>query len=655
VRARSDRVVDAYGTKRFTRPKRWFGRRSYVGVALTAAVLALAGSGPASAAVTVPGAPRSLAATPGEGMVTLSWAASAGEPSGYYVWRRGSDGSWNRIASTSATTLTYSDAGLTTGMGFTYGIRAYNELGVSSSSSLVSAVPLAPPAPAPRCGAGNSRYQGLISSTPGLAGYWRLGELAGTSACEVTGRSDGAYRGGSALGASGALSGDSDTAARFDGSTGYVSVAHKPSLSLGDSFTVEAWVKRASLGGGSNQVIASKQGRSWALMFDPRNRLVLRRPKVAAVATSNTAVLDTTRWHHVVATKAGGSVHLYIDGAEVTGRVSNQTMVDNAKPLVIGQTSDAAFFRGAIDEVAVYAGPLTPSQVIDHYRAGSDPVIAAAGDIACASSESPFNGGLGTATHCRQQYTSDLLVQSNLSAVLPLGDGQHWTGTLADYARSYDPTWGRLKAISRPVPGNHDYESPGASGYFDYFNGSDALTGPAGERGKGWYSYDVGTWHVIALNSECAEVGGCGAGSPQEQWLRADLAAHQARCTLAYWHRPLFNSGWTGNAPEMRQFWQDLYEAGADVVLNSHAHDYERFAPQTPTGEVDAARGIRQFVAGTGGQDLHSLGMIQPNSESVNVDTFGVLKLQLHAGAYDWQFVPEAGRSFTDSGSASCH
>lgn len=633
MRARSRRVVGTFGA---------------------ATVLVLAATGYASAAVTVPGAPRQLTAQAGDGQVTLNWGASSAEPAGYYVWRRTPDGAWSVLATTPVSTLSYTDSAAANGVGYTYGIRAVNDRGVSASSSLVTVAPAPASLPARRCGTSTSAYQRLISSTPGLRGYWRLGD-GGATACEVTGRNDGIYRGGFTLGAGAGLSGDQDRAAKFDGYTGSVSVPDSQSLSLGNSFTAEAWVKRGSLGGG-NQVIVSKQSGSWVLMFDGRDRLVLRRSNVGDVATSTVTVADTGRWHHVAATKSGGSVHLYLDGADVTGPVTNQTMVENLKPLAIGQSSDSAYFRGSIDEVAVYDGALTPAQIADRYRRGADPVIAAAGDTACSTSEAQFNGGLGTANACRQRYTADLLAGANLAAVLPLGDGQHWSGTLAEYRGGYDPTWGRLKAISRPIAGNHDYDTPGASGYFDYFNGIGVATGPAGERGKGWYSWDVGDWHMVALNSECAQIGGCGAGSPQEQWLRADLAAHPARCTLAYWHRPLFSSGWTGNTPEMRQIWQDLYDAGADVVLTAHSHTYERFAPQDAAGVADAARGIREFVVGTGGQDHHALGMIQPNTESVNSTAFGVLKLALHADGYDWQFVPEAGGGgFADSGSGACH
>jgi hypothetical protein len=179
----------------------------------------------------------------------------------------------------------------------------------------------------------------------------------------------------------------------------------------------------------------------------------------------------------------------------------------------------------------------------------------------------------------------------------------------------------------------------------------------AGDPKKSYYSYDLGAWHIISLNSECEAVGGCGPGSAEEQWLRKDLKEHPAKCTLAYWHKPLFSSGAAhGNDPEVKPLWEALYAANADVVIGAHDHHYERFAPQNPSGRFDGAHGIREFVVGTGGKNSHrSLSDPQPNSEVKQADTFGVLKLTLHATSYDWEFVPEAGKSFKDSGSGACH
>ena len=289
---------------------------------------------------------------------------------------------------------------------------------------------------------------------------------------------------------------------------------------------------------------------------------------------------------------------------------------------------------------------------------GSAPVIAAAGDIACDPSDVSFNGGSGTATACRQLATSDLLVGAGLAAVLPLGDLQYHCGGATAFAASYDLSWGRVKAITRPAPGNHEYQSAGgtgcdttgtAAGYYAYFGSA------AGDPAKGYYSFDIGAWHLIALNSECGKVQGCGPGSLQEQWLRADLAAHENACTLAYWHKPLFSSGEHRGTSDVRPLWQALYDFDADVVLSGHDHDYERFAPQTATGVADPVRGIREFVVGTGGRHLRVFGAVAANSQVRDSTSFGVLRLTLRSNGYDWAFVPAAGSTFTDSGSASCH
>lgn len=280
---------------------------------------------------------------------------------------------------------------------------------------------------------------------------------------------------------------------------------------------------------------------------------------------------------------------------------------------------------------------------------GSDPVIAAAGDIACSPTSTNFNGGNGTADACHMKATADLLVNTDLAAVLPLGDLQYETGTLSAFQQSYAPTWGRVKAITHPAVGNHEYAISNAKGYYSYFGAA------AGDSSQGYYSYDISSWHIIALNSNCSEVGGCGVGSPQEQWLKADLKAHPNVCTLAYWHHPRFSSGEHGSDSDYDAFWKNLYAAGAEIVLNGHDHDYERFAPQSPDAKADRTRGIREFVVGTGGKNHYKFVNIQSHSEVRNADTYGVLKLTLHPKSYTWKFVPEAGKTFTDSASSSCH
>jgi acid phosphatase type 7 len=274
----------------------------------------------------------------------------------------------------------------------------------------------------------------------------------------------------------------------------------------------------------------------------------------------------------------------------------------------------------------------------------ADPVIAAAGSIACDPDRLPLDGA--SSQTCHMGATADLLTGSDV--VIPLGDNQYWNGSLSRYRSTYDRTWGRYKAITRPTVGDHEYQTSGASGYYNYFGAA------AGSPSRGYYSYDVGTWHVIALNSNCPRVGGCGAGSPQEEWLRSDLRAHANTCTLAYWHRPRFSSGEQGISPAMGAFWQALYQFRADVVLSGHDHVYERFAPQTPVGAADPIRGVRQFVVGTGGKSLGVFGQILPNSEARTADSYGVLKLTLHESGYDWAFVPDNDGTFTDDGSASC-
>ena len=296
--------------------------------------------------------------------------------------------------------------------------------------------------------------------------------------------------------------------------------------------------------------------------------------------------------------------------------------------------------------IAAAVVPLSASQAM-----AQDPVIAAAGDIACDPADPGYNGGNGTADRCQQKATSDLLVAGGLSAVLMLGDMQYDSPTAANLAAVYNPTWGRVKSITRPVIGNH--EGPG-EGYFNYFNGVGVDDGPAGRRGRGYYSFDLGGWHLVALNSNCTRVS-CGAGSIQEQWLRADLAAHPTMCTLAFWHSPRYSSGHDGSHVTLHPFWKALSDAGAEVVLTAHSHHYERFAPLDANGRRTTSGGMRQFIVGTGGAFFTGVGSRLGTSEVAQNNTFGVLKLTLHPTSYDWQFVSIAGGSFTDSGSGGCN
>jgi hypothetical protein len=286
-----------------------------------------------------------------------------------------------------------------------------------------------------------------------------------------------------------------------------------------------------------------------------------------------------------------------------------------------------------------------------------DPAVAAAGDIACDPSNTHFNNGFGTSNDCHELATSSLLLGAPLAGVLPLGDNQYGCGGYQAFLSSYDPSWGRLKSITHPAIGNHEYltssdegstdcdPTGSAAGYFGYFGAA------AGDPSKGYYSYDLAGWHFVVLNSNCAKSSGCYAGSVQEKWLKADLAAHPTACTLAYWHHPRFSSVTSSSAPG--PYFNDLAAAGADVVLTGHVHNYERFAPQNGVGGYDAVGGVREFVVGTGGESLQGFPTAITNSE-VQLKRFGVLMLTLHATSYEWAFVGDDGITF-DSGTGYCH
>jgi len=272
------------------------------------------------------------------------------------------------------------------------------------------------------------------------------------------------------------------------------------------------------------------------------------------------------------------------------------------------------------------------------------PIIAAAGDIACAP------GGMATATTCRQAKTAALFLGNPaITAVLPLGDEQYENGALADFQAVYDTTWGRALGKTHPVPGNHEYASgANGAGYFAYFGSR------AGQPGKGWYSFNIGKWHLIALNANCSHIHGCGPSSPQMTWLRNDLNAHHPACTLAFWHQARFSSGPEGNLADYDAFWKVLYSHHVDVVLSAHNHVYERYALQTPAQARDPRHGIREFVVGTGGKSLDPFTGPFTNGQFRQNTQFGVLKLTLHGQRYDWRFVSTTN-GVLDSGQTDCH
>jgi hypothetical protein len=311
-----------------------------------------------------------------------------------------------------------------------------------------------------------------------------------------------------------------------------------------------------------------------------------------------------------------------------------------------------------LSAVAVGAGPPPPpAPQTPHYQGrqpAADPshvVIAAAGDIACAADpEGSASETENSPLRCQAAATADLVSEIEPDAVLTLGDHQYPDGSLARFRASYDLTWGRFAEITHPVVGNHEYGTRGAAGYFDYFGPS------AGPREAGYYSYDLGAWHVVALNSECRRVGGCEAGSTQERWLRDDLAAHPASCVLAYWHRPRYSTGHHGDSAETSALWRALQDAGTDIVLSGHDHDYERFAPMNADGAQNP-HGIRSFVVGTGGDSFYRLHSPTPGREIAIASAPGVLRLALTPDGYDWAFRTvgaDPQGTVADSGTTRC-
>lgn len=267
--------------------------------------------------------------------------------------------------------------------------------------------------------------------------------------------------------------------------------------------------------------------------------------------------------------------------------------------------------------------------------------VAAAGDIACEPDRAV------TPQQCQMAATAGVVEAARPDLVLTLGDNQYENGAQDKFARSYAASWGRFKAVTRPSPGNHEYAGGRASGYFAYFGAA------AGPDGRGWYSFDAGGWHFVALNSNCALVG-CNPGTPQNEWLRADLAASHAACTLAYWHHSRFSSGFHGDTAAVAPLWDVLQAAGADLVLSGHDHHYERFAPLSPAGTPDPG-GIREFVVGTGGRSLYTTFLPRDGSQVRRSTSFGVLVLTLDPGGYRWRFSAVPGDGFSDAGEGRCH
>jgi choice-of-anchor A domain-containing protein len=334
-----------------------------------------------------------------------------------------------------------------------------------------------------------------------------------------------------------------------------------------------------------------------------------------------------------------------VDGAENVGfHVLFNVLGDKDSAIESGSTMQGTILAPDAGRVKVKdAGSTLFGAVIG----GHETIIEKGGTVAALGGSAVFVGA-GDIADCGSNAAGATaqLLDSIPGTVFTLGDNAYPDGATDEYNNCYEPTWGHHKARTHPALGDNDYNTGTASPSFDYFGAA------LGDPNKGYYSYDVGAWHIITLNSNCSEIGGCGLDSDQGRWLQADLAAHPTACILAIHHQPLFSSG--GGSTAVQDFWEPLYAAGADIVLSGHRHTYERFAQQDPSGVADPGRGIRQFVVGTGGASLHSFDSEAPNSEVRNDTTHGVLKLTLHPTSYDWEFVPIAGETFTDSGSTNC-
>ena len=355
-------------------------------------------------------------------------------------------------------------------------------------------------------------------------------------------------------------------------------------------------------------------------------------PVASVTVTPSSASIESTKTVQLSAVLRDAS------GAVLSGRSISWTSLNpnvatvSSTGLVTGVTAGSAnvfaLSEGKSDTsaITVVAPPPPPPP-----PPGGSVIFVGAGDI-------------GDCGRDGKEQTARLL--DNIpGTVYTTGDNAYPDGTDADFANCYDASWGRHKARTMPTPGNHDYHTSGATGYFKYYGTN------AGPAGRGYYSFDLGEWHIISLNSNVSMT----STSAQVTWLKADLAANPKKCTLAYWHHPRFSSGDHGNNSSTQPLYQALYDANADVILTGHDHSYERFAPQTATGVADPARGIRQFVVGTGGRSFYAFGTIEPNSEVRDTGTWGVLKLTLYADRYDWEFIPVAGKTFNDKGTGMCH
>ncbi len=357
----------------------------------------------------------------------------------------------------------------------------------------------------------------------------------------------------------------------------------------------------------------------------------------SAIATS--AAVSAGTWISIDVTSyvtGNGTFSFALTSSNATALSLASREAANKPQLVINSGSGPAPTATAVGPtptgVPPTATPVPPTATpVPPTPSGNDPYILMTGD-----SRSGCDAGSPAVVALLNKYPNVPLLHN--------GDFTN-SGSSSDFTNCYDTVWGGQKSRTYPEPGNHEYGTSGASAYFAYFGSR------AGTAGQGYYSFNYGGWHIVGLNSEISHT----AGSAQEVWLKNDLAANTAQCTVAFFHRPRFSSGEHGNNTDVGPFWTDLYNANAEIVMNGHDHDYERFAPQNPSGAADSTRGIREFVVGTAGVAERPMGTTQANSQIRNTSAWGVVKLTLHASSYDWQFLPAGSATFTDSGSGVCH
>ena len=334
-----------------------------------------------------------------------------------------------------------------------------------------------------------------------------------------------------------------------------------------------------------------------------------------------------------------GAVPFSIGGGVAQATVDRRTLGETA---CSGETADLVFDVEA-SGTRVASAKLTHVYTASCSRDSDPVVLVGSGDI----------GSSNFSQNATAALLNQVVAANPSTVVMAIGDLAYDSGTTAEFAAYYQSSWGAHKARTRPALGNHEYVTAGAAGYFSYWGGT------AGDPSRGYYSYDHGAWHVVVINSNCWAIGGCNAGSPQEQWLRADLAAHPVACTLAYWHHPFVSSGFHHQAlthdAALTAIWQALQDHRADVVVSAHDHDYERLAPIRADRAIDEAAGVRSFIVGTANSGQRPFYAIKPASQARSTGVQGVLKLTLRAGDYDWRFVPIAGQTYADAGTARCH